>query len=158
MATAYLGLGSNLGNKRGYLITAMSLLAERAGDIPVVSGFHETVPWGFTSPNTFLNVAVRLNTALSPTDLLAVMQQIERELGRTHKTDGATWQDRTIDIDILMYDNMLMDTKELTLPHPFMHRRLFVMQPLVEIAPRLCHPVLKCSMTELLGILISRKS
>ncbi|MDR1601517.1 MAG: 2-amino-4-hydroxy-6-hydroxymethyldihydropteridine diphosphokinase [Tannerella sp.] len=150
MTAAYLSLGSNLGNKHRYLITAMSLLAERAGDIPVVSGFHETAPWGFESPNTFLNAAVRLDTALSPTDLLAVMQQIERELGRMHEMTAAPYRDRTVDIDMLMYGDMLMNTKELTLPHPFMHRRLFVMLPLVEIAPRLRHPALKCSMAELL--------
>jgi 2-amino-4-hydroxy-6-hydroxymethyldihydropteridine diphosphokinase len=153
MTAAYLGLGSNLGNRRRYLITAMSLLAERAGDIPVVSGFHETAPWGFESPNMFLNAAVRLDTSLSPADLLAVMQQIERELGRTHKTAGANYRDRTVDIDMLMYGDLLMNTGELTLPHPFMHRRLFVMQPMVEIAPRLRHPALKCSMTELLGMM-----
>jgi 2-amino-4-hydroxy-6-hydroxymethyldihydropteridine diphosphokinase len=128
----------------------MALIAERTGDIIAVSGFYETEPWGFESPNKFLNVAVRLETALSPFDLLAVTEQIERELGRTRTTDGASYRDRTIDIDILLYDDLILDSEKLTLPHPFMHCRLFVVQPLAEIAPRLRHPALKCSMAELL--------
>ncbi|MDR1332464.1 MAG: 2-amino-4-hydroxy-6-hydroxymethyldihydropteridine diphosphokinase [Tannerella sp.] len=151
MATAYLSLGSNLGNRRKYLITAMALLAERAGDILCISTFYETEPWGFESPNTFLNAAARLDTALKPLDLLAVTQQIEHNLGRTREPDDMRYQDRTIDIDLLLYDDILLDSSELTLPHPLMHQRLFVMLPLAEIAPRLRHPVLKCSMTELLG-------
>ncbi|MDR1406948.1 MAG: 2-amino-4-hydroxy-6-hydroxymethyldihydropteridine diphosphokinase [Tannerella sp.] len=149
MATAYLGLGSNLGNRRRFLITAMALLAERAGDMICISTFYETEPWGFESPHAFLNAAVRLDTALEPSGLLAVMQQIECELGRTRSGRTTSYQDRTVDIDMLMYDDLQLMSTGLTLPHPFMHRRLFVMQPLAEIAPRLRHPALHCSMAEL---------
>jgi 2-amino-4-hydroxy-6-hydroxymethyldihydropteridine diphosphokinase len=131
----------------------MALMAERAGDILAISSFYDTEPWGFESPNRFLNAAVRLETALSPFDLLAVARQIESELGRTHTpaAGGASYRDRTIDIDILLYDDLILDSETLTLPHPLMHRRLFVVQPLAEIAPQLRHPALKCSMAELLG-------
>jgi len=150
MTTVFISLGSNLGNKRLHLITAMALLAEQAGEIVKVSGLYETAPWGFDSPHTFLNAAVQLETPMSPTDLLAVTQRIERELGRTNKTEGTNYHDRTIDIDILLYGDMIIETPELTIPHPSMSRRLFVMQPVAEIAPSLRHPVLNATMDELL--------
>ena len=149
MATAYLSLGSNLGDKRKYLATAIDLLAKKCGNVYCQSGFYETKPWGFESPNFFLNAAVRLETALDPMALLAVTKQIEHKLGRTHKTTGIAYQDRIIDIDLLLYDDIILHTKELILPHPRMCQRLFVMQPLAEIAPLLRHPLLNCNMAEL---------
>ena len=137
---AYLGLGANLGNKRKQLITALTLLAERAGDILAHSGFYETTPWGFQSAQSFLNVAVRMETFLSPFELLAMTQQIERELGRTAKSTVGQYADRLIDIDLLLYDDVVLQTPELVLPHPLLHKRLFVLQPLNEIAPRLRIP------------------
>lgn len=142
MALAYLGLGTNIGNKRRNLITAAALLAERVGDVLALSDFYETEPWGFASENIFLNAAVTLETTFSPSELLAATQQIETELGRTEKSNG-TYHDRTIDIDILMYDNQVIQTPALTLPHPLMHERKFVLEPLAEIAPFVEHPVLK---------------
>lgn len=141
MAIAYLGLGTNMGNRRKNMITAAALLAERVGDILALSGFYETEPWGFESANIFLNAVVKLKTDLSPLELLRATQQIEIEMGRTEKSNG-TYHDRIIDIDILLYDDVLMQTTCLTLPHPLMHERKFVMQPLAEIAPFLKHPVL----------------
>ena len=149
MANVYLGLGANLGNKRKQLITATALLAEKAGDIPVLSGFHETVPWGYQSPHPFLNIALRLETSLSPYELLALTQQIERELGRSSTNKDRPYADRTIDIDILLYDKVILQTPDLVLPHPLMHQRLFVLQPLSEIAPNLAHPVFGKTITEL---------
>ena len=142
MAIAYLGLGTNIGNKRRNMITAAALLAERVGDVLALSGFYETEPWGFESENFFLNAAGKLKTSFSPLELLQITQQIEKELGRAEKSNGV-YHDRIIDIDILLYDDEVLQTPELTLPHPLMHERKFVMDPLVEIAPFVVHPVLK---------------
>ena len=142
MAIAYLGLGTNIGNKRRNMITAAALLAERVGDILALSGFYETEPWGFASENFFLNAAVKLKTFLSPLELLQITQQIEKELGRVEKSNGV-YHDRVIDIDILLYEDEVLQIPGLTLPHPLMHERKFVMDPLSEIAPFVVHPVLK---------------
>lgn len=142
MAIAYLALGTNIGNKRRNMITAAALLAERVGDVLALSGFYETEPWGFQSDNTFLNAALQLDTGLPPLELLKATQEIELEMGRTQKSNGA-YHDRIIDIDILLYDDLILQTPELTLPHPLMHERQFVMEPLAEIAPNVIHPVFK---------------
>ena len=133
MAIAYIGLGTNMGNRRKNLITAAALLAERAGDVLALSEFYETAPWGFQSEHAFFNAALKLQTNLSPLALLDLTQQIEKEMGRTQKSDG-TYHDRIIDLDLLMYDQMIESNERLTLPHPLMHKRKFVMQPLAEIA------------------------
>lgn len=148
MAITYLGLGTNIGNKRRNLITAAALLAERVGDVLALSGFYETEPWGFESNNWFLNAAVKLNTDYTPQELLVITQQIEKELGRTEKSNG-TYHDRVIDIDILLYDDEVLQTPELVLPHPLMHERKFVMEPLAEIAPFVQHPIFKESIMDL---------
>lgn len=150
MAIAYLALGTNIGNKRRNMITAAALLAERVGDVLALSGFYETEPWGFQSENTFLNAALRLETSLSPLELLKATQQIEAEMGRTQKSNG-TYHDRIIDIDILLYDDLILQTPELTLPHPLMQDRRFVMEPLLEIAPSVLHPVFKKTIVSLIG-------
>lgn len=134
MALVYLGLGTNIGNKRKNMVTAAALLAERAGDVLSLSSFYETEPWGFASENTFLNAALELETDCSPMELLRLTQQIEREMGRTQKSDGS-YHDRIIDIDILLYGNEVVHHEDLVVPHPLMQQRLFVMQPLAEIAP-----------------------
>ncbi len=150
MATAYLSLGTNIGNKRRNLITAAALLAERVGDILALSDIYETEPWGFESENTFLNAALALRTLLSPLELLDATRLIEVEMGRVEKSNG-TYQDRIIDIDILMYDDIVMQTLQLTIPHPLMHKRSFVMEPLAEIAPDVVHPVFHKTIAELAG-------
>lgn len=149
MAIAYLALGTNIGNKRRNMITAAALLAERVGDVLALSGFYETEPWGFQSVHTFLNAALQLETALSPLELLKATQQIELEMGRTEKSNGV-YHDRIIDIDILLYDDLILQTPELTLPHPLMHERRFVMEPLSEIAPNVIHPVFGKSVISLM--------
>lgn len=151
MPTVYLSLGSNLGNRQAQLTTAITLLTERAGRISALSGFYETEPWGYNSTHPFLNMAVHLETSLSPLELLTITQQIEYELGRTLKKEKNSYEDRPIDIDILLYDNIISDNPELVIPHPLMHQRLFVLQPLAEIAPNVIHPVLKRSIIELLN-------
>lgn len=142
MTTVYIGLGSNKGNKRRNLITASALLAERAGDISALSGFYETAPYGFISDEFFLNAALQLDTELSPHELLLLTQKIEKELGRTQKSQNKQYEDRTIDIDLLFYGNMVLDTPELILPHPQLHERLFVLEPLLEIAADFIHPLI----------------
>ena len=98
----YIALGSNLGNKRRNLVTAAALLAERAGEVGAISSFYETEPWGFESEHSFLNAALMLETTLAPLDLLRLTQEVERELGRTAKSDSV-YHDRLIDIDLLLY-------------------------------------------------------
>jgi 2-amino-4-hydroxy-6-hydroxymethyldihydropteridine pyrophosphokinase len=156
MAVAYLSIGTNIGNKRKNLITASALLAERAGDILALSAFYETEPWGFDSKNEFLNAVLLLETQNSPEKLLALSSLIELEMGRTVKSSGQ-YHDRIIDIDILLYDDLIMETSSLTLPHPRMHQRLFVLEPMIEIAPNVIHPTLKKSILELYQSCLSDK-
>lgn len=127
---------------------AVARLAERAGSISALSSLYVTAPWGFVSDHPFLNAAVALQTALSPHELLLLTQQIEKELGRTRKSDGE-YHDRSIDIDILLYDSLVVNSPDLVIPHPLMHRRAFVLEPLSEIAPELQHPVLHVTVRKL---------
>lgn len=135
MAKVYLGLGTNLGNKEQNLRDAIQKIEERVGNVHSLSAFYATAPWGFESENTFLNAAACIETLLSPHELLTVTQQIEREIGRTAKSVNHTYADRLIDIDLLMYDDLVINEPDLILPHPLMHERRFVMEPLSEIAP-----------------------
>lgn len=121
-----------------------------------------TAPWGFESDNSFLNAAACIETELLPLEVLQKTQEIERELGRTHKSTGGVYSDRLIDIDLLMYDDLILSATspsgaELNLPHPLMAERDFVMKPMAEIAPELVHPVLGKTMSLLLSLLIGDK-
>ena len=140
MATVYLGLGTNLGNKEANLRTAIYKLQERIGKQVSLSSFYETAPWGFESDHSFLNAAIGLETILSPIEILHITQEIEKELGRTKKSVNGSYSDRLIDIDILLYDTLVLQTPELTIPHPLMTERDFVMKPLIEIAGNVIHP------------------
>lgn len=133
MRTAYLGLGSNLGNRRAILTETIAKINESIGAVLRQSSFYETAPWGFDSPNTFLNACICITTDLEPLQLLAATQRIEREMGRNHKTIDGQYQDRIIDIDILLIDNLRINEPHLTVPHPLMEQREFVMAPLKEI-------------------------
>ncbi|MBR3757110.1 MAG: 2-amino-4-hydroxy-6-hydroxymethyldihydropteridine diphosphokinase [Bacteroidaceae bacterium] len=145
----YLSLGTNLGNKEENLRTAMTLIEEQVGTITSQSALYASTPWGFNSENTFLNNAISVETSLTPEELLSTTQRIEHTLGRTHKSVDGQYSDRLIDIDILLYDDVVMHTPSLTLPHPLMHRRLFVLEPLSEIAPTMIHPLLQKEITTL---------
>ena len=130
---AYLSLGSNLGDRHATMQSAILLLDSQAGSVDRVSSAIETEPWGFKSANKFLNMCVRITTNLSPEQLLATTKDIELQLGRTTKSVNGQYHDRPIDIDILTYDDLHIKTPSLTLPHPHMHERDFVMIPLREI-------------------------
>ena len=134
----YLGLGTNLGDKEANLRTAVRLLEERVGEVASLSAFHATEPWGFASDHTFLNAAAKVHTSLSPLEVLDRTQEIERLMGRQHKSVNGVYADRVIDIDLLLCfaedgTPVRMDTEKLTLPHPLMQQREFVMVPLREI-------------------------
>ncbi|MDR1115322.1 MAG: 2-amino-4-hydroxy-6-hydroxymethyldihydropteridine diphosphokinase [Tannerella sp.] len=149
MSQVFLGLGSNLGNRQENMEKALALIAGRVGDILTLSGFYETSSWGYKSTETYLNVVAKVEIGLSPSGLLAATQAIEREIGRKEKTINGEYHDRVIDIDILLYGDLITRTPELTIPHPLMLQRQFVMRPLSEIAPDVHHPVLGKTMEEL---------
>ena len=131
----YLGLGSNLGNRKAILNEAIALIFERVGEVIRQSSFLETKPWGFERPNQFLNACLCVNTELAPRQLLETTQAVEKEMGRAHKTVNRKYQDRIIDIDILMIDDLKIDEPDFKVPHPLMKERDFVMIPLKEILP-----------------------
>ena len=133
----YLGLGSNLGNRRALLKRAVKLIGERVGEVTRQSTFIETEPWGFESANKFLNAVILCETNKTPREVLEATQQIECDMGRqkiVHRTSSnRTYTDRPIDIDILLYDDLTVDEPDLKIPHPLMEQRDFVMIPLKEI-------------------------
>ena len=133
----YLGLGSNLGNRRALLKRAVRLIGERVGEVTRQSTFIETEPWGFESANKFLNAVILCETDKTPREVLETTQQIERDMGRqkaVHRSStNRTYTDRPIDIDILLYDDLTVDEPDLKIPHPLMEQRDFVMIPLREI-------------------------
>jgi len=153
MARIYLGLGSNLGDKDAYLKQAIVQIEEQIGPIVARSVFFVSEPWGFESHHEFLNACLAADTTLNPEECLHLLQGIEKALGRPKKTSGA-YKDRVIDLDILFYDDLVFESDKLTLPHPLLHKRIFVLKPLAEIAPNLLHPVLGKSIRELLSELI----
>ena len=127
-----LSLGTNLGNKQENLQIAIQHIAQKVGKVIAQSSVMETEPWGFTSENTFLNMVIKVETNLTPLEVLKKTQKIEKLMGRTEKIQH-TYQDRIIDIDIILYDDVILDTPELKLPHPLFRQRDFVLRPLCEI-------------------------
>lgn len=129
----YLSLGSNLGDRRRMIADAIERIEEQVGTVVCRSALYDTAPWGFRSANRFVNAAVCCLTELSPRGVLERTQAIERMLGRTEKSVGGQYHDRLIDIDILLYDDIAVSEPDLTIPHPRMLEREFVMLPLREI-------------------------
>ena len=126
-----------MGNRTALLEQAITLLNIRVGKVVSRSSFLETEPWGFQSEHKFLNACCCCETNLAPLEVLHVTQQIERDLGRKEKSRNRQYHDRPIDIDILLCDDLVIQTPELTVPHPLMQDRPFVLEPLREIAPEL---------------------
>lgn len=157
MATVYLGLGTNIGNRKENLTRAIEALSLALGHYTALSSFIETAPWGFDSDNAFLNCTVAFDTELTPHQLLDTTENIERELGRTSKSNGGIYHDRVIDIDILLYGSETVSTERLTIPHPLMHMRDFVLEPLAQIAPHTIHPTTGKSIEQLKAALYSDK-
>jgi 2-amino-4-hydroxy-6-hydroxymethyldihydropteridine diphosphokinase len=133
MHTVYLALGTNLGNRKAIMREAINNIGKKVGTVMRQSSFYETEPWGFESPNLFLNACICVSTKLAPRQLLEVTQAIERDMGRIEKTVGLQYVDRIIDIDILLYDDLHINEPDLVIPHPLMEEREFVMKPLLEI-------------------------
>lgn len=145
---AYLLTGSNMGDRAENLGSALLRIGDVAGDIIRVSRIYESPPWGFSDPVSFLNQAIMLQTHHGPAALLGKLLLIEKELGRTRVSGN--YESRIIDIDILLFDDIILESDELTVPHPRMHLRKFALEPLAEIAPSLFHPLLMKNMVDLL--------
>ena len=148
MALAAIALGSNLGDRDATLQNAVRAMGA-LGQVVAVSAFHDTEPVGYADQPLFLNAAALLQTQMEPTDLLHALMSIEREHGRD-RSHGIAKGPRTLDLDLLLYDRLVLATQELTVPHPEMHSRRFVLEPLAEIGAGLWHPVLGTSVGELL--------
>ncbi|WP_278373237.1 2-amino-4-hydroxy-6-hydroxymethyldihydropteridine diphosphokinase [Segatella bryantii] len=133
MHTVYLSLGANIGNRKRTIREAIEKIEEMVGVVVRQSTLYETKPWGFESPNDFINACICVETGLLPHQLLLTTQKIEKELGRIGKSVNQEYHDRVIDIDILLYDDLSIDEPDLKIPHPLMNQRDFVMKPLQEI-------------------------
>lgn len=148
MAVIFLSLGSNLGDRLANMRGAVSLLAEHGVSVVAKSSIYETEPFGVKSQPLFLNACVKAETSLKPPELLGKLKQIEAQIGRT---PGTKWGPRIIDIDILFYDNIIDSYGALTIPHPHIRSRRFVLEPLCEIAPDFTHPFYKTTVKQLLA-------
>jgi len=149
MATVYIGVGSNLGDRYENLERALELLSAKAL-LQQVSSVYETEPVGYSQQPPYLNLVCRVDTELSPQQLLGKLKEIEHEMGRKASFRNAP---RVIDLDILLYDEIVVDSDELTIPHPGLTERAFVLVPLDEIAPELVHPAKKKTISQLLSAL-----
>lgn len=149
MAIVYLSLGSNKGDRIGYVQQATGLLSA-CENISIIrtSAFYETEPWNMNSETWFVNAVVEIKTALSPKELLTECKRIESQLGRKPQV-GNTYEDRTIDIDILLYGKEIIGDEDLVIPHKFLHLRAFTLVPMLELAADFEHPVLHKSIIDL---------
>lgn len=153
MANVFIGLGSNIGDKRKNITDATFIIGSLMGKLCQLSSLYETEPWGFESSNTFLNATIQIETDFEPQKCLDMAKAIEREMGRVHTKEG--YEDRIIDVDILFYDDITYKSETLTIPHPLIEKRDFVLRPLAEIAPDFIHPVSKKSISTLLSELLA---
>lgn len=133
MYKVYLSLGTNLGNRKRNIREAIDKIGEQIGVVKRQSALYETEPWGYSSPNHYINACVMVLTAMAPRQVLEATQRIEQEMGRILKSVNGEYHDRIIDIDILMIDDLVIDEPDFKIPHPLMEERDFVMKPLKEI-------------------------
>ena len=148
MKIVFLGVGSNLGNRENNLEQAVARIVEYIGPVLKSSSIYITEPWGFKAEEEFLNIVVKIGTKLTPSGILGRILMIESLLGRVR--DNKQYTSRLIDIDILLYGDIIVDEEILKIPHPLLHKRKFVLVPLCEIESEMIHPVLKKSLAELL--------
>ncbi|MBI4690283.1 MAG: 2-amino-4-hydroxy-6-hydroxymethyldihydropteridine diphosphokinase [Nitrospirae bacterium] len=149
MSIAYIGIGSNIGSRKENCEKAIRLLGKSGVTIVKQSSMYETEPWGVKDQPKFINMAIEVETDKEPKELLNILKKIEKEVGRT---ETVKWGPRVIDLDILLYDDLILKTPELEIPHPLMHERDFVLKPLSEIAPDKRHPVIGKTVKEMLNL------
>ncbi len=153
MPIAHIGIGSNLGDREENCLKALRLISAKAGSVRRQSSVRETEPWGLEDQPKFFNMAAEIETEAGPHELLEILKKIEREMGRK---ETYRWGPRTIDLDLLFFDDVIMDTPDLRIPHPLLHEREFVLRPLSEIAPDKVHPILKKTVRELFSEILSK--
>lgn len=146
MNQLFLSLGSNLGNREENLLRAKEQISAQIGDITQASALYDTEPWGLTAQELFLNQVIMVSTEKTPAKTLHILLGIEENMGRKRLE---RWGPRLIDLDILLYDDMIINSEELTVPHPEMHKRRFILEPIMQLAPYKIHPALHKSMLEL---------
>jgi 2-amino-4-hydroxy-6-hydroxymethyldihydropteridine diphosphokinase len=151
MAIVYIGIGSNIGNRQKNCLRAIELLEKRGVIIKERSSMYETEPWGIKDQPKFINMVVEIETVLNPNELLRILKDVEKKVGRK---ESLKWGPRIIDLDILLVDDIIINEDNLKIPHPLMHKRDFVLQPLCEIAPDIKHPLLKLSIDKLMQKLL----
>ncbi|HAK88155.1 MAG TPA: 2-amino-4-hydroxy-6-hydroxymethyldihydropteridine diphosphokinase [Nitrospiraceae bacterium] len=151
MAIVYIGIGSNIGNRQANCAGAVEELKSKGITVKKISSMHETEPWGLKEQPKFINMAVEAETSMSPEELLSAIKDIEEDMGRK---ETVKWGPRIMDLDILFYDDIVIDMEHLHIPHPLLHKRDFVLNPLSEIAPGKLHPVLRKTVDQLKEALI----
>lgn len=149
MNKVFLILGGNMGKRDEVMFHAMRKIDRQIGKIVLQSGIYETAAWGYENQNSFYNCVLAIETVKSAREVLEKVLSIENQIGRVRSE--AKWQERLIDIDILFYNNLILDESDLKIPHPLLHKRKFTLLPLQEIAPELSHPILHKTIFELLG-------
>lgn len=147
----YLLLGSNLGNKTENIRFGIREIGQRAGEVSKQSAFYSSKPWGFESEHDFVNAVIEIQTRLLPNELLKTVLEIEKKAGRK-RVENARYASRTLDIDILFYDDLVIEVEDLIIPHPRLHLRRFTLEPINEIAPGFMHPKIKKPVCELLKL------
>lgn len=148
MHQVFLLTGSNVGNSLANLQTAARFISDEVGEVIHASSIYKTAPWGNTNQQDFLNQVLWVETDKNPREVLELVLAIELKMGRVREQK---WAPRTIDIDILFFDDLLIQEPDLQVPHPLLHLRKFTLQPLLEIAPTLLHPLLKQTITDLVA-------